>query len=102
MKKLDLKDVPDDLKPNPVFDGMDESLKNPERYKEIEDSLNAILKIDHVHKTAKSYSKCKECTDKRHKRREEMFKFGFKSLIQYLEWKKIMDIIINKKDIKLR
>lgn len=102
MKKLDLSTVPEDLKPHPVFEGMDESLKDPERFQPIEDQLQAILKIDHQHKTSKSYSKCKECADKRQKRLETMREIGFKSLQQYLEWKKIMSIIINKKSFQVR
>lgn len=101
MKKLDLKEVPK-LKPNPIFDGLDESLKDPKNFKKIDNDLNKILKVKHKHKTASSYAKCAMCQAKRLERQNRMKELGFKSIQQYLEWKRIMFIIKNKKSFQLQ
>jgi excinuclease UvrABC ATPase subunit len=102
MRKLDLKEVPKRLKPNPIFKGLSSKLKDPANYKDIEDKLQAILKSTHNHKTATSYAKCKECQSKRLERQKMMKDIGFKSIQQYLTWKKIMEIIINQKSFQLK
>lgn len=102
MNKLDLKNVPKNLKPNPIFKGLSSDLKDVKNYESVESKLQEILKSDHKHKTALSYSKCEECMSKREKRKQLMKDVGFKSLQQYMEWKKIMNIIINKKSFQLR
>lgn len=101
MQKLDLSQVPK-LKPNPLFKGLSSDLKDPKNYKKVEKKLQAILKTDHTHKSATSYAKCKACNLKREERQKVMKEIGFKSLPQYLEWKKIMVIIINKANFQLR
>ena len=101
MQKLDLKTVPK-LKPSPIFKGFPQTLKDPKNYKKTEAKLLKILKSDHTHKTASSYAKCVECQKRREERKELMKEIGFKSIQQYMEWKKIMAIIINKKDFQVR
>lgn len=90
------------LKPNPLFKGLSEELKNPKNFLKTEKKLLAVLKSDHKHKTASSYAKCTECQSKRLERQKLMKEIGFKSIQQYLEWKKIMQIIINKKDFQIK
>ncbi len=90
------------LKKNPLFKGFPENLKDPKSFKDTEDKLQAILKSNHNHKTASSYAKCKECQEKRVERQSMMKKIGFKSIQQYMEWKKIMVIISNQKDFELK
>lgn len=99
--KLDVNKVPK-LKPNPIFKGLSSSLKDPTNYLKTEDSLQSILKSDHKHKTASSYVKCEDCQTKYNERKKLMKKIGFKSIQQYMEWKKIMTIIINKKNFQLK
>ena len=67
-----------------------------------EKQLIEILKSDHKHKTASSYAKCSECQQKREERKQKMKDIGFKSIQQYMEWKKIHEIIRNKKSFQLR
>lgn len=102
MKKLDLATVPKNLKPNPIFKGLPENLKDPACFEGIEKKLMELIKSDHKHKTASSYVKCKECQAKYQVRKKEMRKMGFKSVVQYLEWKKIMTIIRDKKSFQLK
>lgn len=101
MKKLDIKTI-GKLKPNPLFKGMPSLLKDPKNYKKIESSLVKILQADHKHKTASAYVKCADCQNKRQERTAKMKQVGFKSIQQYMEWKKIMDIIINKRSFQLK
>lgn len=102
MKKLDLSLVPKKLKPHPIFKGMSKRLKDPSNYLEIEKRLQDILKSDHQHKTVTAYVKCEECQKNRVERQSLMKKEGFKSIQQYMEWKKIHQIIINKRDFPIR
>lgn len=102
MIKLDLSQLPKKLKPNPLFKGMSNKLKDPKNFDTVEKELQEILKIDHTHKTALSYSKCSECSVKREERQKKMKKLGFKSLRQYMEWKKIHLIIKNKSNFQVR
>lgn len=102
MQKLDLSQIPNNIKPNPIFKGLSSDLKDPKAFKKIEKKLQSILKADHKHKTASSYAKCEECNKNREERKKTMKDLGFKSIQQYMEWKKIMTIIINKKDFQVR
>lgn len=101
MKKLDIKEVNKKRKPSPLFKGMPKSLKDPSNYEAIEKQLIEIIQIDHRHKTASSYAKCDICQAKREERKLKMKQIGFKSIQQYLEWKKIHEIIKNKQDFRL-
>lgn len=101
MKKLDLTKVPK-LKPNPIFKGLPDALKNPESFKRIEDSLRLAILSDHQHKSVKEYVECKRCAVKLQRRQDLMKEFGFRSVNQYLEWKKIMDIITKQKSFQVK
>lgn len=101
MKKLDLKTVPKNLKPDPLFAGMTDYLKDPANFEEVEKKLISILKTKHRHKTASAYVKCALCNAKRLERQREMREMGFASIQQYLGWKKIMTIIKGKKSFQL-
>lgn len=102
MQKLDKSELDKKRKPNPLFKGFPKRLKDPKNYIETEKMLAEILKTEHKHKTASSYAKCVECQSKREERKKQMKKAGFKSIQQYMEWKRIMDIIINKKGFQIR
>lgn len=99
--KLDLKTVPK-LKPNPIFNGLPDSLKDPKNFKKIENKLRLSLLSDHKHSTMKGYTKCKRCQDKFKKRQILMKEIGFVDIKQYMEWKRIMSIIIQKRNFQLR
>lgn len=102
MKKLDLTTVPKKIKPNPLFKGMSNYLKDPKNFNKVELELINILHSGHNHKTASAYVKCKECQSKREERTKRMKEIGFKSLQQYMEWKKIHTIIKDKKSFQLK
>lgn len=101
MKTIKSTQLPD-YKPNPIFKDLPEHLKEVETYKKIEKSLIKAVLSDHTHKTVKEYVKCQRCTAKRERKSALIKEYGFTSTEQYLEWKKIMQIIINEKDFKLR
>lgn len=98
--KLNLKEVPE-LKPNPIFKGLSDDLKDPKNFKKVEKKLD-VLKSNHKHKTIKSYAGCIECKNKFEERKRIMQEIGFNSIGQYVEWKKIMRIIIKEKDFQLK
>lgn len=101
MKKLDINEVPK-LKPNPLFKGLPASLKDPKRFKKIESELFNMLQSDHKHKTVKGYVTCAWCNKKRELRENRIKALGFKTMGQYLEWRKLMQIIIRGGNLRLR
>lgn len=94
--KLDMKTL-GDLKPNPVFKGLSKTLKDPKIYKKVEKQLLKIMQAGHKHKNPSSWFKCKDCQIRFNEKRETLKKLGFKSLNQYLEWRKVMEIILKNK-----
>ncbi len=102
MEKLNLKSVPKTLKPDPIFAGLSDSLKDPKSYKRIEKKLFKMIQTTHKHKTATSYVKCEACQIKRMNRQKMIKDLGFQSIQQYMAYKKIMDIITNKKSFQLK
>lgn len=97
MKKLNLKKVPKKLPTNPIFDGLPDRLKSVEMYYKVEKELFNLLQTDHKHKTVKEYVSCMWCQKKRELRQNRIKALGFKNIEQYMQWKKIMDIIISNK-----
>lgn len=101
MKKLDLKSI-GKSKPNPIFKGLPSHLKDPKCYKDIEKKLRDTLKSDHYHKSVKEYVTCMFCQQKREERQKVMKEMGFKNIGQYLEWRKVMDIITNQRNFQIK
>lgn len=102
MQKLDLSTLPNKIKPSPLMKGLKKDLKDPACFEAIEKQLIDIVRIAHTHKTASSYAKCKECNLKREERKKVMKDIGFKSIQQYLQWKKIHTIIRDKKNFQVK
>lgn len=102
MKKLDISTVPETSKPHTILDGLPDSLKDPARFKDVEKQLMLVSLTSHKHKTASSYVKCEECQVKYKERKQLMKDLGFKNTGQYMEWKKIMLIIINKQSFQVK
>lgn len=101
MKKLELDSVPE-MQPHPLFLDLPEHLKDENEFEKIVRELHKVVYSDHTHKTVKGYVKCKSCKKKFDKRSEMIKEYGFTSLEQYLEWKKIMAIIFNKASFELK
>jgi len=96
-KKVDLSNL-HELPTHPIFNNLPEKLKDSACYAEVETRLRNVMFSDHKHATVKGMVRCKRCRDKLQKRQQMMKEEGFESFQQYLEWKKIMNIIIAKKD----
>lgn len=101
MRKL-TKDELNKGKPNPLFKGMPERLKDPKNYKKVEKELAKLLETKHDHKQPSAWMKCEECQTQFEAKRKKRKQLGFKSAAQYLEWKKIMNIIINEKSFQIK
>lgn len=89
IKKEDL----DDLKTNPIFDGLKEELKDPKIFDKIEKEVFKIMISDHKHREIRTFMKCKRCQAKMKKRSKYIKDRGFKDYHQYLSWKKVMELI---------
>lgn len=88
-------------KENPVFEGLSEELKDPDNFQKIEKKIVNTMVSDHKHANIKQFINCKRCQDKVRKKAETIKKSGFKDFTQYQNWKKIMFIMINKKNLRL-
>lgn len=89
------------LKPHPILKDLPDELKTVEAFKEIQSKILLIMVSDHKHRKVERFATCKKCSAKRNKRNEYILSKGFKNYGQYLEWRKIMDIIINEKDFRV-
>jgi len=98
MEKLTQKQIAE-AKVNPIFDGLPDSLKDPKIYGKIERAVVRVMFSDHQHKTIKQFVRCERCQAKVKRRRAVIKEFGFRDIIQYQEWKRVMDIIIQKKSL---
>lgn len=86
---------------DPGLEDLNDSLKTPEKFKEIEEKLRLITISDHKHRSVKAFVKCNRCKRKLERRREYLDSVGFKNYEQYIKYRKVMGIIVNKKDIVL-
>lgn len=101
MNKKDVDKLLKGLKPHPLFLTLPEELKDQAVYADIEERVAKTMFSDHKHKTVKGFVNCKRCSIKLTKRRELLTEIGFQSTEQYLEWKRVMDIIINNRPIRI-
>lgn len=88
-------------KPNPIFDNLPKALKDTSCYADIERQVRLATYSDHTHKTLKQFVRCKRCTPKIQARQNILKGFGFAGYAQYLEWRRVMNIIISQQDIPL-
>ena len=100
MKKLDVEAI-GQAKKNPLFDGLPDKLKKVSAYDRIEKELFDLVQTDHKHKTVKSYVSCAWCNEKRKMRTNKILSYGFKSIEQYHEWRKVMGIIKSKANFQV-
>lgn len=101
MKKLDLAKIKK-LKPNPIFKGLSPRLKNPDNFVKIEKELIDCLKSDHKHRIIKAYVSCAWCQKKLQLKQQRMLAMGFKDYGQYVEWRRVMQIIRSKANFRIR
>lgn len=100
MKKLSIDEISKPKK-DPLFKGFPADMKTVEMYDKVEKALAKCMFSDHKHDNIKQFANCKRCGAKRERRKSLIKEFGFKSTEQYLQWKKIMTIIKNKKDFRV-
>lgn len=82
-----------DYKPDPVFNGLPDTLKNPRCFKRV---LAKVLKAGesgHKHKYAVTWTKCKVCQSAFLNKRKVLKEFGFTDYQQFIKWRKVMSII---------
>ena len=92
-----------------IFEGMPDTLKDPRKYEDIVNSIDSLVKTDHKHKLVSEYVQCADCQAKYRARNDRIMELGFAGPLQYLEWKRVMAImrqkrfkIIYEKDNKIR
>jgi len=88
-------------KPDPLFADLKEELKDPAKYKEVAEKILKAGESGHDHKHIVVWRRCKHCQQKFVERQAMIKKLGFSSYEQFNQWKRIMDIIINKRPISL-
>jgi 7-cyano-7-deazaguanine synthase in queuosine biosynthesis len=80
-------------KTNPLIASLPEYLKKPESYKRVQKALLETLSCPKSHGDPLQMAECKRCTSNMLERRALMKRFGFQSPAQYMEWRKIHEII---------
>jgi len=88
-------------KENHVFDGLSDDLKDPKNFEGIEKKIANTMVSDHKHKVVSTFIKCKRCQTKVAKKSEMIRELGFKDMNQYQNWRKVMNIVINKGELIL-
>ncbi len=83
-------------------EGLPTKLKNPKCFDVVEEKLRVVMKSEHTHKSVREFVRCDECMARRKKRTDLMKELGFKSINQFMEWRKIMTIIKNKSNFQVR
>lgn len=82
------------LKPNPIFEGLSDELKDVKIVPKIEKALS--FPSDHKHRKVSAWQKCVRCQELDKRRKEKMLELGFKDSKQYYAWKQVMATLINK------
>lgn len=100
MAKLTVEDM-SMAQADPKLQGISDDLKDPAKFEEIQHKILIASKVDHKHKKISVWLKCKRCQKALERRRKVLAEYGFEDYEQYTKWRKVMDIIINKKDIDL-
>jgi len=88
----DLPDLPKKLPVN-VLDGLPEYLKDPANYTKIRKFLFEILASRCDHSDILEWYACKKCVERIHKHGEAVRKLGFKSPAQYMQWRRVHEIM---------
>jgi hypothetical protein len=101
MNKKEVEKLLKGIKPHPIFKDLPEALKDEACFSGIEERIAKAMFSDHTHKTMKAWMRCKPCIAKIEKRRVVLKDLGFTSYEQYLTWKRVMDVIINDRGIKV-
>ena len=90
-----------ELKANPTLEGIPDELKDPARVKEVERAIHDAGVTFHKHRKPSEWMKCEHCQKKLQARKDKLKELGFKDYGQFLMWRKIQDIIINKRELWL-
>jgi hypothetical protein len=88
--------------PNPLLRGLPQYLKDPKNYKKIQKTTINALAGTHSHGEIMEWAECFVCQKRFAERSGVMKKLGFQSPAQYLEWSKVMRIMINPKRVPIR
>lgn len=91
---------PELKKLHPVVGDLPAELKDPKCYKRIEKKIFEAGNSGHEHKSILVWNRCKHCQQKFLEKRAMVKKLGFKNYQQYLTWRKIMDIIVNQREVR--
>ena len=87
--------------PDPLFADLPEQLKDPANYENVANKILKAGEAGHEHKHIIVWKRCKNCQQKFLERRAMVKKVGFSSYEQFLKWRRVMDIMINKREIRL-
>lgn len=79
--------------PDPVFNDLPETLKNPRCYKRVLKKILQAGESDHKHADPSRWLTCQVCQDAFNHKRNVLKEVGFSSYNQFLRWRKVMGII---------
>ncbi len=76
-----------------ILDGLPDWLKKPESYEKVQRAVLDAMASGCSHSDPAAWMDCKKCGAKMVERRLLLKRFGFKSPAQYLQWKKVHEVI---------
>jgi hypothetical protein len=100
MSKINKKDLAE-YTPDPVLEGLPDELKDPKIYKRTKRKILKARNTGHEHKHIITWQRCGVCQNAFNKSRHIIKKLGFKSYHQYLKWDRVMDIMLNEREVRL-
>ncbi len=81
---------------NPWYYGLPDYLKDPAHYYKIEKLIYETLASSCSHGEVMEWASCVKCQKRFFERNSVLKHLGFSNPRQYLNWKKVMNLIINK------
>lgn len=88
--------------PDPLFADLPVALKDPANYRKVQKLLLEELASHCSHSDMEGWAKCLTCQTNKLNREEAMRRFGFKSMAQYMAWKKVHETMASSRRDPLR
>lgn len=95
MTENEAKELPK-YRPNPIFNGLPDYLKDPKNFKKIEKAILETLAGKCSHGEVIEWATCAKCQRRFAERSAFIQKLGFRSPAQYMAWKKVHEEITRR------
>jgi len=84
--------LPKALQPS-ILAGLPEYLKDPNVYDKVQKAIVSSIQSSCTHSDPSEWMSCRKCGEKMAERRALLKRLGFKSPAQYMQWKKVHEMM---------